>query len=335
MSKFKIALLSGDGIGPVMGKEAGRLLELLGQKHGFTCELTTLPFGKDAFEQYGDLLPEETVAGIRAADAALLSAVDAKGVKGPTPLGSLRKKLDLYADVRTIRSRPGRWSLYENLDLVTIRDVTQGFLSDRNLFAGHGEWMSDEETAFSMRVITYSASKRIADYAFRYALQCGKSKVTAVHKASIFKMTCGTFLKACRDTAALYPSLQYSEEVVDDVANRLIADPQRYDILLTTNLFGDILSDEAAALVSSLAPSVNEGTDTRVYLPVKVSPAYDLLQADTFDPLPTLLCLQMMLQNLTMQSAAKELDEAISFILALPTCPTSELLNALRQRLGA
>lgn len=333
MRDYRIALLSGDGIGPVLAKELGELLALLGERTGFRCETETLPFGREAFEKSGTPLPEETAEAIRAADGAIAAAVDAKGVRGPTPVGLLRKELGLFADVRPIRARPGRWALREDLDLVVIREITQGFLSDRNLHAGSGEWMSDGDTAFSLRVITYDASRRIADYAFDYAEKNGRHKVTALHKASIFKMTCGTFLRACRDAAAAHPAIAYEEEVADNAANGLIAHPEKYDVLLTTNLIGDILSDEAAALVSSLAPSVNQGPEARVYFPVTHSPAYEALARDDYDPMPAVLCLHMLLQNLGETEAAALLDRGISAVLPRRYPNTSALLAALRAAL--
>lgn len=333
MRSCRIALLSGDGIGPVLAEELRELLTLLGERSGFQCETEVLPFGREAFLKSGTPLPQETAAGIRAADAAIAAAVDARGVKGPTPVGLLRKELGLFADVRPIRARPGRWALREDLDLVVIREITQGFLSDRNLYAGSGEWMSDGNTAFSLRVITYEASRRIADYAFDYAEQNGRRKVTALHKESIFKLTCGTFLRACRDAAAAHPAIAYAEEAADNAANGLIVHPEHYDVLLTTNLLGDILSDEAAALVSSLAPSVNQGPDARVYLPVTHSPAYEALARDAYDPMPAVLCLQMLLQNLGETEAAALLDRGISAVLLREYPHTSTLLAALRAAL--
>lgn len=327
MNTYRVALLSGDGIGPIMVQEAEALLTVLGDLSGFHCICTHFPFGRAAFETLGSPLPEQTRQGILDADAALAAAVDAKGVAGPTPVGLLRKELGLFADIRPIKARPGRWSLRDDLDMVVVREITQGFLSDRNLYAGSGEWMSDPDTAFSLRVISYAASRRIAEYAFAYAEQHHRKRITALHKSSIFKQTCGTFLRACRDAAADHPTILYSEEVIDNTANGLIAHPETYDLLLTTNLFGDIISDEAAALVSSLAPSVNVGPSCHVYLPVTHAPAYEALQSDSFDPMPALLCLVMLLQELGEAEGAQRLERALSETLRLPGMSASAQLS--------
>jgi isocitrate/isopropylmalate dehydrogenase len=329
MRQYKIAFLEGDGIGPVINKNLALLLERLGKTYGFSAECNSVPFGRSAFLSCGTALPRETIQGILGANAALISGIDSKDIPGTTPVGLLRRNLKLYADVRPIRAREGCWALRPDIDLVIIREITQGFLSDRNLYQGNGEWMSDQDTAFSLRVITYSASRQIAEYAFKYAEKNGRKKVTALHKDSIFKMTCGTFLRACRDEAALHPSVDYTEEVVDNAANKLIANPKDYDILLTTNLFGDIISDEAAALVSSLAPSVNYGPDAAVYLPINHQPMYKALETDTYDPFPALLCLHMMLGNLGETEAADALDIKLDQFIKTKWSSTSNLFKQL------
>lgn len=333
MRQYDIALLSGDGVGPVLSDYLTTLTHQLGETYGFSAKCTVYPFGRAAYLEHGTALPGETAAGIRRADASLLCAVDAKDIPGATPVGLLRRKLGLFADVRPVRALEGRWSLRPDIDLIIVREVTQGFLSDRNLARGSGEWMSDEDTAFSLRVITYEASRRIAEYAFDYAEKNRRTKVTALHKASIFKMTCGTFLRACRDAAALHPSIAYEEAVVDSAANDLIAHPERFDILLTTNLFGDIISDEAAALVSSLAPSVNRGPEASVYLPVSHSPAYAALETDTYDPFPSLLCLHLMLENLGESSAADALNTILKNALKTQSGSTAEQLQLILQQI--
>lgn len=332
MSGLRVTLLEGDGIGPAAAREAARLLELLAARYGFGCEITRAEFGLAAYRKTGCALPPGTVAAIKASDAAFFAAVDSKGVEGPTPVGLLRRQLGLYADIRPIRSYGGR-ALRPGLDLVVVRETTQGFLSDRNLYAGSGEWMSDADTAFSLRVVSYAASQRIAQFAFSYARAHGRKKVTAVHKASIFKLSCGTFLRACRDTAAAYPEISYEEEAADATANGLVAHPERYDIVLTTNLFGDILSDEASALAGDAVPSVNLGAGARIYSPVSHDPAYRRLEEDSYDPLPTLLCLRALLEDLGQGQAACALGRCSAGIALSGGARTSQVWAQVRAAL--
>lgn len=328
MKTYRIVLLDGDGIGKALTDYWSRVLPVIADDHGFCLDCCVMPFGKGAYERLGDAAPEETLAAIDAADAALLSAVDAKGA-GKSPVGTLRRKLDLYADVRPIKSRPGRWAYRDDLDLVFIRECTQGFLPDRNMFAGNGEFMPDANTALSVRVVTRDASERIARFAFEWAYANKRKRITALHKAPLFKMTCGLFLESCRAIAKGFRDIELDEELVDNAANRLIANPESVDIMLATNLFGDILSDEAAALVSSLAPSMNLGDSAAVFLPVNHQPAYKELEKDAYDPLPSALCVHMLLRHLGEEPAAARLDAAIDKAIADKRSTASETLASL------
>lgn len=330
MKTYRITLLDGDGIGKALTGYWSRVLPVLADDHGFCLDCRVMPFGKGAYERLGDAAPEETLAAVAEADAALLSAVDAKGA-GKSPIGALRRTLDLYADVRPVKSRPGRWSYRDDLDLVFIRECTQGFLPDRNMYAGNGEFMPDADTALSLRVVTRDASERIARFAFEWACANKRKRITALHKAPLFKMTCGLFLDACRAIARGFPGIELEEELVDNAANRLIADPGGIDVMLATNLFGDILSDEAAALVSSLAPSMNIGDSAAVFLPVNHQPAYKDLEKDAYDPLPSALCVHMLLRHLDEEPAAARLDAAIDRVIAAGPAGASAALALLER----
>ncbi len=332
---LRIALLQGDGIGAVLADFWARALESLGRKRGFAADCRILPFGKESFRTSGAAVPAETLDGVRDADAALLFAVDSSGIPGPTPVGTLRRELSLFADVRLIKSRPGGKSFRPDIDLVFVRECSEGFLSDRNLHAGNGEWMPDENTAHSLRLITRRASERIARFAFEFAEAAGRKKITALHKASIFKMTCGLFLESCRRVSDDFPGIALDDEVADNAANGLIARPDSYDVLLTTNLFGDILSDEAAALVSSLAPSANFGDEAAVFLPVSHGPDYEGLKQGRFDPMPSALCVAMMLDHLRLADAARDLERIVSGTLAEAPATAERAMDRLLTELKA
>lgn len=335
----RIALLRGDGIGEVLTAFWADALPVVAERCGFGVACAVLPYGKSAKDAgHASSVPEETLAGIRAADATLMTAVDAKGA-GESPVGILRRVLDLYADVRPIRPTPGRWAFRDDIDLVCIRESTQGFLPDRNMYKGRGEYMPTEDVAISTRVITRAASERIARFTFEYARRHGRKKITVLHKDSIFAMTCGLFLAACRDVAKEYPDILLDADLIDNAANRLIAAPEKLDVLLTTNLFGDIISDEASALVSSLAPSANLGDCAALYMPVNHQPEYAALAEDRYDPMPAALCVPMLLAALGERAAAERVEAGIRVCLAAGGtagggAKTSRVLAALREELG-
>lgn len=310
MRKHTVAYLAGDGVGPYLISQSVRILDKLGATYGFSIDGKDYPFGKGAFNKAGTPLPDESVKGIRKSDAAIVYAVDAKDIPGPTPVGILRKKLDLFAEVRVVNSIPGHWSLRPAIHLAFVREITEGFLADRNLFKGNGEWMTDSDTACSLRVIHYSASKRIAEFGFSFALTMGYKKLTAIHKATIFQMTDGLFLRACRETAEKYRDIDYEEKTADDCAGDLVSNPEKFSVILSTNMFGDILSDEGAALVSGLCVGVNIGSEAKVYMPVRHGAAYDYADSH-FDFMPRLCSLVELLRGLGEKEAATGLNDAM------------------------
>jgi isocitrate/isopropylmalate dehydrogenase len=235
-----------------------------------------------------------------------------KGIPSPSPIGFLRKELDLFADVRPVRSFPGVWSLRPDIDMVCIREATEGFIADRNLYKGYGEFMTNKDQVVSLRVISREACERIARFAFEYARKNNRRKITALHKANVLKMGCGLFLESVQQVAASYPDIELSDESVDNAAGNLIKNPENYDVLLTTNLFGDILSDEAAGLVSSLVPTGNFGTSTPLFLPIDHSPQYSQEGKGTISPFGVILCSAMLLEHLGELAASNSVKHAIA-----------------------
>ena len=307
---YNICFLSGDGVGPLLCRYAADILHALGERFGFSIQCCAMPFGKGAYQSYGDPLPAQTVQQIRQADAALILGVDTIGMPGATPVGKLRKTLNLYAEVRAMQADETYWCLKPDIRMAFVREITQGFLADRNMYLGVGEIMPDSGTALSIRVITRPVSERIAAFAFDYAQRMGYGRVTAVHKASILKMTCGMFLEACRKEAAKYPQIQYDEANVDDAAGELIRSPEKFGVIVATNMFGDILSDEAAALVSGRCIGVNIGEEACVYLPVIHGPFYEAALSDTYDCSLTMMALSQLLGQLKQSEARAFLEKA-------------------------
>ncbi len=325
MKEYTIALVPGDGVGQEVVGSGRQVLERAEAVFGrFHLLFKEYPAGKLAYDATGQALPEETLQGMRQSDATLVGAMSTGLVPPPSPMGQLRKELDLYADVRPIKSYPGVWSLKPDIDLVCIRENTQGFLADRNLFKGYGEFMPTEDVVMSVRVLSRSGCVRIARYAFEYARAQGRKKVTVAHKANVLRFGCGFFLDLTRQVARDYPEIELTDEYIDSVANNLITKPEEYDVLLTTNMFGDVISDEAAALVSSLVPTANIGVEAAVFRPVHEAKLKEAGKNIT-NPLPTILCGSMLLQHLGEPEAAGAIDRAVAAVLAAGAVRTADL----------
>lgn len=324
MKKFKIALVPGDGVGQEVIEAARKVLEAVAQKGEVQFEFTEYIVGKIAYDKTKDPLPPETMDGMRQADATLMGAMSTGLVPPPSPMGRLRKELDLYADIRPIQSYPGVWCLRDNLDLIVVRENTQGFLADRNLYKGYGEFMPDEDTVLSLRVLTRKGCERIAKFAFEYATKLSRKKITAVHKANVLRTGDGFFLDICKEVAKKYPSIELKDEYVDAVANNLIACPEEYDVLLTTNMYGDILSDEAAALVSSLVPTANFGGGCALFRPIHEA-MLNIAGKAIVNPISTILSGMMMLEYLGVFQAAASIKKAVKSVLAKREVLTPDL----------
>jgi len=324
MKKFKIALVPGDGVGQEVIEAARKVLEAVAHKGEAQFEFTEYIAGEIAYVKTKDPLPSETMDGMRRSDAVLMGAMSTGLVPPPSPMGRLRKELDLYADLRPIQSYPGVWCLRDNLDLIVVRENTQGFLADRNLYKGYGEFMPDEDTVLSLRVLTRKGCERIAKFAFDYATKLSRKKITAVHKANVLRTGDGFFLDICKEVAKKYPSIELKDEYVDAVSNNLIACPERYDVLLTTNMYGDIISDEAAALVSSLVPTANFGEDCALFRPIHEA-MLDIAGKNLVNPISTILSAMMMVEYLGELQIAAKIKRAVQKVLSKGLVRTRDL----------
>jgi isocitrate/isopropylmalate dehydrogenase len=263
-----LLVLEGDGIGPEIMAATLAVLRAADAKFGLCLAFETAVVGWAAHRATGSTLPLAVLEKAKAADGVLLGPVShneyppvAEG--GRNPSGELRKGLDLYANIRPARSREGfPPRCGKSVDLVIVRENTEGFYADRSMFLGPGEFMPTPDLAIAMRKITRQGSTRIAEQAFRLALQRRK-KVTAVHKANVLRISDGLYLECVRAVAARYPQVQYEERIIDAMAALLIRDASQFDVVVTTNMYGDILSDEASEIAGSLglAASLNAGAE--------------------------------------------------------------------------
>src|SRR5450432_1877836 len=255
LNPLRIGILEGDDIGHEIVPASVEIGRAAAELHGVAIDWHPLPIGARALETHGHTLPPDTMATLKTLDGWILGPIGHRAYPkvpnaiNPHPI--LRKQFNLFANVRPTRSYPDIGCLHEGVDLVIVRENNEGFQPDRNMVAGSGEFRPTDEVTLSVRVITRTGSRRVARAAFELAR--GRRKhLTYVHKDTVFKLSCGMFVEECRKLAAEYPDVRVDDVIVDTFAMRLVRDPQSFDVVVTTNMFGDILSDEAAGLVGGL-----------------------------------------------------------------------------------
>lgn len=297
-----VTIINGDGIGPEVMAATVRVLEAL----KVPLEFEHKDAGTEVVAKYGTNLPHETV------EAVLRSGVALKGPTGtvvggglPSANVGLRKRLDLYSSLRPVKSVPNVKTRYENVDLVVVRENTE------SLYAGL-EHIIVPGVVESLKIITEKASTRIARFAFEYARRHGRKKVTAVHKANIMKLSDGLFLDCCRKVGREFPEVTYEEVIIDNLCMQLVKDPTRYDVLVTENFYGDILSDLCAGLVGGLGvvPGANIGERTAMFEAVHGT-APDIAGKGIANPTALMMSAVMMLDWLDMREEARRMEGAI------------------------
>ena len=309
MAKYRITLIRGDGTGPEIIEATMLVLNAT----GLDIEWEECLAGEGAIEKYGTPIPDETIESIKKNKVAL---------KGPitTPIGTgfrsvnvaMRQELKLFANLRPVKSFIGVPSKYENVDLVIVRENTE------DLYAGVEHYVDEDKTAAeSIRIITKKASERIVRFAFNYARESNRKKVTAVHKANIMKFTDGLFLDVARKVAEEFLDIEFEDKIVDNMAMQLVKNPENFDVIVTTNLFGDILSDLCAGLVGGLglAPGANIGENTAIFEAVHGSaPKYKGLYK--VNPTAVILASAMMLGYLGEKDWERRIVNAVSATIA-------------------
>lgn len=288
MTRYNIAMLRGDGIGPELIESATSILNAINDNSSVKLSLVELEAGDGALVKFNSALPKSTLAAIRKSDACLKGPV---GESAAEVIIVMRQLFDLYANIRPAKAYPNSNSLHSDIDLVIVRENTE------DLYLGW-EFFSDENTVISLRRTSRKATQRIAQYGFRLArLRNKQRKVSLIHKANVLKKSDGLFRKVCSECALLNPDIQYEEMYVDACAMNLIRNPQDFDVIITSNLFGDIISDEAAQVVGGLGmgPAGNVGNDFGVFEPVHGA-AFDIQGQNVANPISILLSTRMMLE---------------------------------------
>ena len=301
-NKYQIAVIPGDGIGKEVMEAAIYILDSLDIDFDYVYGEA----GDECLEKNGTALPDETLDIIRNADACLFGAA---GETAADVIVKIRQEMKMFANLRPVKAYPNTKSLSDNIDFMIVRENTEG------LYIA-GEESFTDEGAVARRIITREAEERIIDYAFKYAKENGKSKVTGVHKANVLKKSDGLFKEIFYEVAERYPDIATEDFYVDATAMYLITQPENFEVIVTTNLFGDILSDEGAGLVGGLGliPSANIGEDGALFEPVHGS-APDIAGQNKANPIAMMLSAVMMLRYLGENEAADRFDAAILKVL--------------------
>ena len=304
-----VTLIKGDGIGPSIMDEAVKLIDASGAK----IQWQLADAGMAAFDKSGTPLPDETLASIEKTRVAfkgpLTTSVGGQGFRSINV--ELRQKYELYANIRPAKSWQGVQSRYENIDIVIVRENTEG------LYAGLEHYLTrQKDIAESLAVVTKAGSERIIEYAFKYARENQRKKVTVCHKANILKYTQGLFLDVAREIAAKYPDIEFDEKIIDATCMHLVMNPHQFDVIVCTNMFGDILSDLTAGLVGGLGliPGANIGANAALFEAVHGS-APDIAGKNIANPTAVMIAGVMMLNYLGELEAAERMKTAIEKVI--------------------
>lgn len=318
MAKQTITVIKGDGIGPSIIDSA---LEIL-KAAGCDFDYEFVDAGLAALEKTGELLPQETIDTIARNKITLKGPLTTPVGEGFTSINvTLRKKFGLYANVRPVKSFAGTKARYDDIDIITVRENTQG------MYSGLGQVVSEDgNEAEAMSKITREGAEKIVTFAYELAVREGRKKVTAVHKANILKSTSGLFLKVAREVAERYPQIESTEMIVDATCMKLVMTPDEFDVIVTTNLFGDILSDLCAGLVGGLgmAPGANIGEDAAIFEAVHGS-APDIAGKNLANPTSVILASIQMLEHLEMGETAERIRNAVADVIKTGDRTTRDL----------
>ena len=313
-----VTLIPGDGIGPSIAEAACRVIEATGVKIAWEVAQA----GVAAIDQYKDPIPQVTIESIQKNKVALKGPLTTLSGKGYRSINvALRKEFDLYINLRPAKSFEGVASRYANVDLVMFRENIEEFYSGIEHYVD-----AQKSAAETIGIVTRFGSERIVRAAFDYARKHGRKKVTIVHKANIMKFSGGLFLEVAREVAQKYPDIGCEDRIVDNMAMQLVLDPHQFDVIVTTNLFGDILSDLCSGLVGGLglAPGANIGTNAAIFEAVHGS-APDIAGKNIANPCAIILAGAMMLIHLGELDAAAKINTAVAKVLEEGTHVTRDL----------
>ncbi len=333
---LKIGILPGDDIGPEVVSECVKVMKAAAAVVGLDCEWRELPIGRRGHELHGHTLPAVTEEALRKLSGWILGPIghsayprnDATWIMPP-----IRKRFELFASIKPVKSYPNIASVHKDVDILFVREVNEGMQSSIIAAAGAGEFRPNDEISIGTRVITRRGARRVAREAFEFARTRSRRKVTAVHKEPVFRLTCGMFAEECRRVAAEFPDVTFEEAMVDTIAMKLVMNPQQYDVVVTTNLFGDILTDEGAGLVGGLglAPGLCAG-ERQAMAQATHGSAPDIAGKGIANPYAMIMSGKMLFEWLARKcrepkaaQAAERIDRAMDRVIAEAKALTRDL----------
>ena len=337
MTDLTLGVLNGDDIGHEIVPAAVRVVNAAADLHGLKIGWRNMPIGRSALDSHGSTMPDGTLEELATFDGFILGPIGHQaypkvpGAINPHPI--FRKHFDLFANVRPTRSFPDIGCIYDDVDLVIVRENNEGFQPDRNVVMGSGEFRPTDDLTISVRVISRKGSRKVAKAALEIA-RTRRKKLTLVHKNTVFKLGCGMFVEECYKAAEEFPDIIVNEVIVDTFAMRLIRDPQSFDTVVTTNMFGDILTDEAAGLVGGLgmAPGLCIGEGNFAMAQATHGSAPDIAGKGVANPYAMIESSRMLIDHLgrardvpAAVHAAHTMDSAIRSALSKPETRTRDI----------
>ena len=324
---LKIGILAGDDIGLEVVPECVKVMKAAAARTGLAIDWQTLPIGKRGHEGHGNTLPAVTEQALRGLDGWIMGPIGHAAYPRGDPtwvMPPVRKKFELFAALRPALSHASIASVHKNVDIVFVRELTEGMLYSETVVAGAPEFRPNDDITVAMRVITRKGSQRVAREAFALARTRPRKKVTAAHKEPVYRLACGMFAEECRRVAKEFPEVEFEEMMIDSVSMKLVMQPQRFDVVVTTNQFGDILSDIGAGLVGGLglAPGLCVG-ERQAMAQATHGSAPDIAGRGIADPYAMIMSGQMLLDWLGRRrgeprasEAAQHIQRAVSRVIA-------------------
>jgi 3-isopropylmalate dehydrogenase len=324
---LKLGILLGDDIGLEVVPECVKVIKAAAAKTGLQIGWQELPIGKRGHELHGNTLPPATAQALESCDGWIMGPIGHNAYPRNNPtwvMPPVRKRFQLFASVKPVKSYPNIQSVHKNVDIVFLREVNEGMMSSSVVMAGSGEFRPNDEISIGMRVITRKGAHRIAREAFEIARTRPRKKVNAVHKEPVYRLCCGMFAEECRKVAKEFPDVNFEETMVDTMCMKLVMNPQQYDVVVTSNQFGDMITDEGAGLVGGLglAPGICAG-EKQAMAQATHGSAPDIAGRNIANPYAMIMSGKMLIEWLGRKrnepkatQAAKLIDTAMDKVIA-------------------